>query len=136
MKTHESISKWMTPSPWTLDEGAHVEQAVEIFRTMHIRHLPILREGRLAGVLSERDTFVASQFAQTRGLAVGILMAPDPVIVGPDATLAFVAEKLWTTREGAAVVVEGGKVLGVFTAVDALRALADQDRAPVGASAR
>ena len=135
MKTNEPISKWMTTSPWTLDESEHVERAVEIFRTEHIRHLPVLREGRLAGILSERDTFVAAQFAETRGLAVGILMAPDPVIVGPDATLGFVAERLWRTREGVAVVVEGGRVLGVFTAVDALRALADHGPSPVAADA-
>ena len=131
MTRYEPISQWMTAAPWTLDESETVERAAELFRTQHIRHLPILREGRLAGILSERDMFVATQFAQTRGLAVGVLMAPDPVTVAPDATLSAVAEKLWVTREGAAVIVEGGRVLGVFTAVDALRALAGRANVPV-----
>ena len=126
MTRYESITQWMTPAPWTLDEGETVERAAELFRIHHIRHLPILRRGRLAGMLSERDMFVAAQFAQTHGLAVGILMAPDPIVVAPDATLTSVADKLWRLREGVAVVVGAGQVLGVFTAVDALRVLADQ----------
>lgn len=127
MMTHDPISKWMTAMPYTLDEGESVARAEEIFRSHRIRHLPVLREARLAGVLSERDMFVAAQFAQTRGLSVGVIMAPEPITARPDALLRDVAEKLWVEREGVAIIVEDGRVLGVFTAVDALRALADRN---------
>lgn len=135
MKRSEPVSRWMTPAPWTLDEDETVERAAEIFRTQRIRHLPVLRERRLVGMLSERDMFVAAQFAQTSGLKVGVLMAPNPVVVAPDSMLSTVAERLWVTSEGAAVVVEDGHVLGVFTAVDALRALADASKAELAAGA-
>lgn len=123
MNPTEPVSRWMTSAPITIEETHKVEEAEELLRIHHVRHLPVVREGRLAGVISERDLFIAAQFAQTRGLAVGVLMALDPVRVGPDATLAAVAEKLWVLREGVAIVMDGERILGVFTAVDALRAL-------------
>lgn len=120
----DPIAAWMTTTPFTLDENEPVERAEALFRAHAIRHLPITREGQAVGVVSERDLFVAGRFAHTRGLPVGVLMTTEPVVVPPTAPIAEVADRLWKEREGVALVMAQGRLQGVFTAVDALRALA------------
>ena len=81
------------------------------------------------GIVSERDLFVADKFTDTRGMKVAILMSPEPYAVALSTPLTEVARAMEMRRLGAAVVVDHGRIVGVFTAVDALRALTS-DGAP------
>src|SRR5579863_568218 len=49
------IGRYMTSQPWTLESGASLGDARRLMHAHGIRHLPILDDGRLVGVLSERD---------------------------------------------------------------------------------
>ena len=119
------VDAWMTPSPHTVMESDTVAHAEQVLRTHGIRHLPVLLDGRLSGVVSERDLFVAARFAKTGPMAIRVIMTPGPYAVKPSESLGHVARQLHDRNEDAAVVVDDeGHVLGVFTAVDALRALA------------
>jgi acetoin utilization protein AcuB len=51
-------------------------------------------------------------------------MQQDPYSVSADASLASVATKMAERKYGSAVVVQGERVIGVFTTIDALKALA------------
>ena len=51
-------------------------------------------------------------------------MTADPYIVTPDTDLAEVAREMAARRCGSAIVVDRSSVVGVFTTVDALLALA------------
>lgn len=119
------IEDWMTLLPHTLAPGDSVEHATSLLRDKGVRHLPVVDSGRVVGIISERDLFVASRFANTQGMKVEVLMEPDPYTVPRTALLRDVAKKMEAQRYGAAVVLEEGRLVGVFTAVDALRALAD-----------
>lgn len=57
-------------------------------------------------------------------------MAKDPYFALPSTPLAEVADEMAKRRIGAAVVIDSGNVVGVFTAVDALRALAEDRGRP------
>ena len=60
-------------------------------------------------------------------------MVPDAYVTSSDASLETVADEMASRRLGSAIVVADNDVVGVFTAVDALRALADALRSPRGA---
>jgi CBS domain-containing protein len=62
-------------------------------------------------------------------------MVPDVYLTSADAPLDTVAAEMARLKVGSAVVVKDDIVVGVFTAVDGLRALAEVLRAPLAAPA-
>jgi CBS domain-containing protein len=64
-------------------------------------------------------------------------MVPDAYVTSSDTPLEVVAEEMSRRRLGSAIVLSNDELAGVFTAVDAMRALADALRsAPVGSGVK
>ncbi len=124
MQSTAVIEDWMTPLPYTLAPGDTVEHATALLREKGVRHLPVVDEGRVVGLISERDLFVASRFSNTHGMKVEVIMEPEPYTVTRDPSLREVAKTMESKRYGAAIVVDAGVLVGVFTAVDGLRMIA------------
>jgi acetoin utilization protein AcuB len=101
----------------------------------HVRHLPVLHGGDLVGLLSDREVAALEALPGSGQLTVEEAMRPEAFVTTTDASLESVAEEMARRRVGSAVVVRGGIVVGVLTAVDALRALADALKAPPAAAA-
>ena len=99
-------------------------------RKHNIRHLPVLDGGALVGIVSDRDLRLVESVAgtTTRGTLVEEAMTPEPYIVEADTPLRDVVEKMVDHKLGCAVVTERGKVAGIFTTIDALRALLALER--------
>ncbi len=57
------LGEVMTPNPRTIDSGAPALEALRIMQNGQFRHLPVMRGGRLAGMLSLRD-FAGAEFAE------------------------------------------------------------------------
>jgi acetoin utilization protein AcuB len=124
MKREAVVEDWMTPLPYTLAPTDSVEHATALLRQHGVRHLPVVSDGAVVGMLSERDLFVASRFANTHGMKVEVIMELEPYVVARSTPLHEVAQTMEAKRYGAAIVVDEGRLVGVFTAVDGLRALA------------
>jgi acetoin utilization protein AcuB len=94
-------------------------------RSYGIRHLPVLDGGKLAGVLSQRDALLVETLRDVdpANTPVEDAMSTDVYVVGPDTPLHEVATAMIEHKYGCAVVVEGNRVVGIFTTIDALRAL-------------
>lgn len=113
----------MTPQPLTIGRQQSLTTAHRLMRDHRVRHLPVLEHGELIGVVSQRDLY----FLETiRGVdldddLVEDAMTTDTYAVEPDAPISAVAKHMARYRYGCAVVVERGKVVGIFTATDALR---------------
>jgi acetoin utilization protein AcuB len=116
----------MTSSPATIEAGRSLTEAHRVMRRHGIRHLPVVSEGTLVGILSLRDIHLLETL---RGLdpefvTVGEAMTRSPYAVEPGASVEEVAETLARNKWGSAVVVDEGKVVGMFTTTDALKLLA------------
>ena len=57
------MSQVMTPHPKTLDVDSSVEQAAQLMVQAGIRHVPVTDQGRLVGMVSERDLFALQRFS-------------------------------------------------------------------------
>jgi serine phosphatase RsbU (regulator of sigma subunit)/CBS domain-containing protein len=49
------VADWMTPDPWTIGPDATWQQALSLMETLHIRHVPVVEDGRLIGLVTARD---------------------------------------------------------------------------------
>ncbi|MBK6920098.1 MAG: CBS domain-containing protein [Deltaproteobacteria bacterium] len=120
-----TVAEYMTALPATADVGLRLADAEERMTMDNIRHLVVMREGHVVGVLSNRDIAVALSTPGTdaKKLLVGDAMSERPYACAPTTRLSEVALAMEANRWGCALVIEGDDVVGVFTTTDALRAL-------------
>ncbi len=115
----------MTADPLTIDGGLSLSDAFTRMFQAHVRHLPVYVGGHLVGILSDRDV---AHVSAVRSIDPDRYTAeqactPNPYVCRPDAPLAEVVQVLAEHKFGAALVMEDGKLLGMFSVIDALQAL-------------
>lgn len=126
--TIPTIRHFMTPAPETINAELTLAQARDRMFQLNARHLPVVADGELVGILSDRDiTVIDSVFGDLSRLQVRQAMTAQPFTCGPEAHIHAVAAEMAAHKYGTAVVVDRdhpGHVVGLFTTTDALRALA------------
>ena len=126
------VRAYMTTSPRTVPQTASLSTAHRIMQDGHIRHLPVLDGERIVGVISERDLLLAETLPGVNPTVVhvGEIMIADVFSVPPNAPIGEVIEDMLARKLGSAVVCADGRVVGVFTTIDALRALHERLERP------
>jgi acetoin utilization protein AcuB len=120
-----SVADYMTRSPHTIGRDQTLARAHELMNQHRIRHLPVLEGGQLVGMLSQRDLYFVETLDSTPRdeIKVDEAMTQDVFEVEEGTSLAEVASEMLRKKHGCAVVSDGGKIVGVFSTIDALRAL-------------
>jgi acetoin utilization protein AcuB len=115
----------MTHAPHTIGEDQPLRAAHDMMRLYDIRHLPVLRGGKLVGMLSQRDLHFIGTLSDVdpEKVPVSDAMTTDTYAIGPRTTLRKVAAEMSDHRYGSAVIVDNGRVIGILTTVDGMRAL-------------
>lgn len=117
----------MTKNPFTIKRTATLADAHVLMRDHQIRHLPVLDDdGRLCGLISDRDLHLIETLAETfpNTTLVEEAMTENPFVVTSDMPLDDVAEIMGEHKYGSAVVMGRDGVEGILTATDVCRALA------------
>jgi acetoin utilization protein AcuB len=119
------VEVFMTAAPHTIGRDQPLTVAKDMMAHHGVRHLPVLDGGQLVGVVSERDVaFIGSvRDVDATQLTVGEAMSPEVYSVSPRELVRNAASNMARYRYGSAVVIDGNRVVGMFTTVDALRAL-------------
>ena len=122
-----TIAEYMTKSPHTIGQEQTLTRAHEMMRQYSVRHLPVLHGGKLVGTVSLRDLDLTEGLSNVDPDVVIVeeAMSAEPHVVVPTAPLKDVVAYLVDHGYGSAIVAEGKDVVGVFTAVDAMRCLRD-----------
>lgn len=125
-----TIETLMTPSPHSIGPEQTIAMALKLMRTHGVRHLPVLDGGNIIGLVSERELELVSTLGASNPERASVeqAMIPDPYWAEVDTPVAEVAAKMAERKLGSAVITRGGKLAGVFTTTDALRALAELAR--------
>ncbi len=115
----------------TLDADQTLREAIGIFQKHHIRHVPVLKDGKLVGILTDRDVKRATpsplagdsieEFNRVVDSSrVGQLMTRNPYCVTPATPLRDAVKILHDRKNGALPVVEGDRLVGLITTTDML----------------
>jgi len=122
-----TIQKYMTTAPHTIGREQPMALAHRLMREHHIRHLPVLHEARIVGLISDRDLNLIETLRDVDPKVVTVedAMTPSPYVVEPDTALDDVVSTMAEKKYGCAVVVQHHQVVGIFTTVDACRAFAE-----------
>lgn len=136
MPNNKQVQDIMTNHVITINENADLHEAVQLFRRNHIRHLPVLKNGNISGMLSRTDINRLSFGAlmeEESGTDEGILnmltipqiMSRKPVTIAKEATVKEVADVFVNEDFHALPVVENEKVVGIITTTDVIRYLTE-----------
>ncbi len=121
------VSEIMTTNPVSIDVESGVAEALDAMADLNIRHLPVSEDGRLVGMLSDRD------LASFRGtgdaidsVTIANVMNGDVASVDPESDISEVIEIMLEEKVGAVPVVsaESLEIVGIVSYVDVLRSQA------------
>lgn len=123
------VREYMTPNPITIDVTTLVAKAHRIMQENSVRHLPVLNENVLVGMVTLSDILEASASDTNRlnllepnyllaTLSVEELMTPDPVTIAPDDSVLEAADLMFQHDIGSLPVVEDDSVIGIITETD------------------
>jgi acetoin utilization protein AcuB len=119
----------MTKKVITVAPEDTLERAADLLADNRVHRLPVVRDGRLVGILSDSDIRNAALRDSSRGAVgvggktVGEVMTREVITVSPSDTVEDALLVLQKKRLGALPVVEGDRVVGIITKADVLAAL-------------
>lgn len=120
------VEEFTTPDPITANEDMTIDDLRRLMETHGIRHLPVVRGDTVVGVISDRDVrlVLGLSAAEKFQVRAADIMATDPLAVSASTPLDEVAYLMSEKKVGSVLVNdEDGRLLGIFTATDALNAL-------------
>ena len=129
------VKDWMSSEVITIEENDSMQEALKLLKEHDIRMLPVMKKGKLVGIVTDRDLKKASPSDATTlevhellylltQVEVKEIMTRDPVTVLPDYTVEETAQVLLENKiSGAPVMDKTGKVIGTITQTDLFRVL-------------
>jgi len=129
------VKYWMTKEVITIDVNESMQQAIKLLKQHNIRMLPVMKNEKLVGIITDRDLKRASASDATTldvhellylvsKIKVKDIMTRDPITVPPDFTVEETAEILLKHKiSGVPVVDQAAKLVGTITQTDLLGVL-------------
>lgn len=135
MKTHVPITHIMTSQVVTVDVQSTLADVEHIMKKKHIRHIPIVDEGNIIGIVSLTDLqrlSYTSSFAEVEEgqeeevpiynlLTLDQVMVRNPFCIQKNATVGDACDVLLKMDFHALPVVDGKALMGIVTTTDLLR---------------
>ena len=123
------VGSVMTPFPYFVDTDDEVGEVERLMGEHQIHHVPVQQNGRVVGIVSERDLYhLGDRFlpiADRARIRARDIMADDPYTVAFDTPLNEVALEMARRHSGSAIVLHHEKLAGILSATDICRILAE-----------
>ncbi len=117
------IANWMTRDPVCVTPDDTLAKAKSLMDAGHFRRLPVIENGKLEAIITERDLRQHSGYLDYT--KVSAAMTPDPVTITPRITAEDAARLMLQHKIGGLPVLANDKLVGIVSTSDLLRALLD-----------
>ena len=129
------VKNWMSKNVVSINANDSMRDAMKLLKEHGFRMLPVMKKGKLVGIVTDRDLKKASASDATslevhelvyllEKVKVKDIMTKDPISVPPDYTAEETARVLLDNKiSGAPVVDDNGRVVGAITQTDLFRVL-------------
>ncbi|HYT55820.1 MAG TPA: CBS domain-containing protein [Verrucomicrobiae bacterium] len=122
----------MTRNPTTLDRNETLDLAESIMNLGRIRHMPVVDDGKVVGIVSQRDMFRSALItslgfgrkttgALMKTIKIKEIMTEKVVTISPDASIKEAARQMMEKKIGCLPVLEGDRLVGIVTETDMLQ---------------
>ena len=113
------VKEFMTSDVVSVEIPGNRDDVLKILKRTGISGVPVLKEGKLVGIITRKDLLRKSEETQ-----LGLLMTADPVVISPQAPLSEAAKLLITHNIRRLPVVEEGTLIGLVSTADLVHAIA------------
>jgi acetoin utilization protein AcuB len=124
------MQDWMKQKVLTLGPEASAFEALRLCRERRIRHIPVVKDKRLVGIISDRDLRDASpplgdpeRVSTMKEIRLEDVMTRKVITTHPEDTIVHAAREMYERKIESLPVVDEGKLLGIVTSSDVMRAL-------------
>jgi acetoin utilization protein AcuB len=135
------IEQWMKRKVLTVKPLDSIEHAREIMANNRVNQLPVVADGRLLGILTDRDVREAfpsvfegpvigksrtrSKETDPRRIRVELVMTPNVLTLSPQTSVEEATRVMRRERVGAIPIVDGDRLVGILTRSDVLDAFVE-----------
>jgi CBS domain-containing protein len=130
------IKDIMRPHVSTVRPDDTLSLAAQTMLWLDARHLPVMLDGELVGVISDRDILRHRSGWHGMDAKVAEAMSTPPQFAHPDDPMIEAAERMAARKVGCLPVVDRGELIGLVTTTDLLRARYGEKEAPKEGEAR
>ncbi len=131
------VRDWMTPNPIVVSPDTTLPDAYQLMRSSRIRRLPVVKHGKLVGIVTLGDIREARPSDATSlsiyemnyllsQLTIGEIMTRDPITVTPETSIAEAAQLMLEHKIGGLPVLDGDQIVGIITESDIFRVIVEQ----------
>jgi len=135
-RTAVTVRDLMTQNPTTLDRNETLDLAESIMNLGRIRHMPVVDDGKVVGIVSQRDMFRSALItslgfgrkttgALIKTIKIKEIMSEKVVTISPDASIKEAARQMMEKKIGCLPVLEGDRLVGIVTETDMLQYVVD-----------
>jgi CBS domain-containing protein len=114
-----TVADYMTTEVVRIEIPGNRDDVLKILKRTGISGVPVLKEGKLVGIITRKDLLMKSDETQ-----LGLLMTRDPVTVSPDTSVQEAARLLIEHNIRRLPVVDGGDLVGLLSVADLIHAIA------------
>lgn len=116
----DRVRDLMTPDPETVEASTDVATAARLMRKLDVGVLPVLAQGQLAGIVTDRDLAIGTveRSGKPSEMRVGDLMTDAPRTISPDATIEDAARLMAQLQVRRLPVVDGHRLVGILSLGD------------------
>jgi CBS domain-containing protein len=119
----EQVRDVMTENPTSCDPAATVVDAAKVMASEDVGSVPVVKDGRLAGVVTDRDIVVRvlAEGRDPTSTTVGEVASSDLETVSPDDDLNTALRKMASSKVRRLPVVDGDELVGIVAQADVAR---------------
>lgn len=129
------IKEWMATKPIVIDENTSIMKATQIMKENNIRRIPVVRDGRLIGIISDRDIKEAAPSKATSldvhelyyllsEIKIRDIMTSDPIALKENDSVEKAAVIMLENRiSGMPIIDDNNHVIGIITETDVFKVI-------------